>query len=87
MLLSTFIVTFYMLLVYVVGGEDGGTTWKLALVGIALVGIIAQYSRGRSKGKSPAEALVDDDSEEILSAIKSVVISSGKKDIVLDSEE
>ena len=86
MLLSTFIVTFYMLLVYVVGGEDGGTTWKLALVGIALVGIIAQYSRGRSKGKSPAEALVDDDSEEILSAIKSVVIS-GKKDIVLDSEE
>jgi len=87
MLLSTFIVTFYMLLVYVVGGEDGGTTWKLALVGIALVGIIAQYSRGRSKGKSPAEALVDDDSEEILSAIKSVVISSGKKDIVPDSEE
>ena len=76
-----------MRLVYVVGGEDGGTTWKLALVGIALVGIIAQYSRGRSKGKSPAEALVDDDSEEILSAIKSVVISSGKKDIVPDSEE
>ena len=60
-----------MLLVYVVGGEDGGATWKLALVGIALVGIIAQYSRGRAKGKSPAEALVDDDAEEIISAIKS----------------
>jgi Na+/H+ antiporter NhaD/arsenite permease-like protein len=86
MILSTFIVTFYMLLVYVVGGQDGGTTWKLVLVGIALIGIIAQYSRGRAKGKSPAEALVDDDAEEIISAIKSVVIS-GKKKIVSDSEE
>ncbi len=87
MILSTLIVTFYMILVYVVGGEDGGTTWKLALVGIALVGIIAQYSRGRAKGKSPAEALVDDDAEEIISAIKSVMISSGKTDSVSDSEE
>lgn len=86
MILSTLIVTFYMLLVYVVGGEDGGTTWKLVLVGIALIGIIAQYSRGRAKGKSPAEALVDDDSAEIMSAIKSVVIL-GKKDSVVDSEE
>ena len=87
MILSTFIVTFYMILVYVVGGEDGGTTWKLALIGIALVGIIAQYSRGRAKGKSPAEALVDDDAEEIISAIKSVIISSAKTDRVSDSEE
>jgi len=87
MLLSTFIVTFYMILVYVVGGEDGGTTWKIALTGIALIGIIAQYSRGRAKGKSPAEALVDDDAEEIISAIKSVVISSGKADNALDAEE
>ena len=86
MILSTFIVTFYMLLVYVVGGEDGGTTWKIALTCIALIGIIAQYSRGRAKGKSPAEALVDDDSEEIIRAIKSVVIS-GKKDTVADAEE
>ena len=87
MLLSTIIVTFYMVLVYVVGGEDGGTTWKIALTCIALIGIIAQYSRGRAKGKSPAEALVDDDAEEIISAIKSVVISSGKADTVLDAEE
>ena len=86
MILSTFIVTFYMLLVYVVGGEDGGTTWKIALTCIALIGIIAQYSRGRAKGKSPAEALVDDDSQEIIAAIKSVVIS-GKKDTVADAEE
>jgi Na+/H+ antiporter NhaD/arsenite permease-like protein len=87
MLLSTLIVTFYMVLVYVVGGEDGGTTWKIALTCIALIGIIAQYSRGRAKGKSPAEALVDDDAEEIISAIKSVVISSGKADTALDAEE
>ena len=87
MLLSTFIITFYMILVYVVGGEDGGTTWKIALTCIALVGIIAQYSRGRAKGKSPAEALVDDDAEEIISAIKSVVISSGRADTTLDAEE
>jgi len=87
MLLSTFIVTFYMVLVYVVGGEDGGTTWKIALTCIALIGIIAQYSRGRAKGKSPAEALVDDDAEQIISAIKSVIISSGKTDSALDSEE
>ena len=86
MILSTFIVTFYMILVYVVGGEDGGTTWKIALTCIALIGIIAQYSRGRAKGKSPAEALVDDDSEEIIKAIKSVVIT-GKKDAVGDAEE
>ena len=87
MILSTFIVTFYMVLVYVVGGEDGGTTWKIALTCIALIGIIAQYSRGRAKGKSPAEALVDDDADEIISAIKSVVISSGKTDTAVDSEE
>jgi len=87
MILSTFIVTFYMVLVYVVGGEDGGTTWKIALTCIALIGIIAQYSRGRAKGKSPAEALVDDDAEEIISAIKSVVISSTKTDSTVDSEE
>ena len=87
MILSTFIVTFYMVLVYVVGGEDGGTTWKIALTCIALIGIIAQYSRGRAKGKSPAEALVDDDAEEIISAIKSVVISSSKTDPTVDSDE
>ena len=87
MILSTVIVTFYMVLVYVVGGEDGGTTWKIALTCIALIGIIAQYSRGRAKGKSPAEALVDDDAEEIISAIKSVVISSTKTDSTVDSEE
>ena len=64
-----------------------GSSWTTsATVGIALIGIIAQYSRGRAKGKSPAEALVDDDAEEIISAIKSVIIS-GKKNIVSDSEE
>ena len=65
-----------MILVYVVGGEDGATTWKIVLVGISLLGIIAQYSRGRAKGKSPAEALVDDDFDELVTSIKSVVIST-----------
>jgi len=87
MLLSTFIVSFYMILVYVVGAEteNGALTWKIVLVGISLLGIIAQYSRGRAKGKSPAEALVDDDFDEIVSSIKSVVgnaVSKGN-----DSEE
>lgn len=79
MLLSTFIVSFYMILVYVVGGEDGALTWKIVLVGISLLGIIAQYSRGRAKGKSPAEALVDDDFEGIITSIKSVVIKTDSK--------
>jgi hypothetical protein len=49
------------------------------LVGISLLGIIAQYSRGRAKGKSPAEALVDDDFDEIVSSIKSVIINTDSK--------
>ena len=68
-----------MILVYVVGGEDGALTWKIVLVGISLLGIIAQYSRGRAKGKSPAEALVDDDFDEIITSIKSVVIKTDAK--------
>ncbi|RAH16618.1 MAG: hypothetical protein CMB56_000815 [Methanobacteriota archaeon] len=70
MILTTFIVSFYMILVYVVGGEDGALMWKGILLVITSIGIAIQYSRGRSKGKSPAEALVDDDSKEILSTVK-----------------
>ena len=67
MILTTFIVSFYMILVYVVGANGGELLWKSILVGITLIGIIVQYLRGRSKGKSPAEALVDDDAKEIIS--------------------
>ena len=61
MILTTFIVSLYMLLVFVVGGEDGATFIKLILVGITSISIIIQLSRGRSKGKSFAESLVDDE--------------------------
>ncbi|DAC26151.1 MAG TPA: hypothetical protein D7H99_07100 [Candidatus Poseidoniales archaeon] len=63
MLLTTAIISLYMVLVYAVGG--GGMQWKLVLVGISLVGIIYQVYRGKSKGKSLADSLVDHDYEEL----------------------
>jgi len=63
MLLTTLIVSLYMVLVYVVGGEENAMFVKLILIGITLLSIIGQLSRGRSKGKSFAEALVDDEIE------------------------
>ncbi len=73
MILTTAIVSFYMVLVYVVGADGGATTWKLVLTAITLFGIIWQIARGRSKGKSFAESLVDDDSEEIMDAVENLV--------------
>ncbi|MBP77794.1 MAG: hypothetical protein CL926_00815 [Deltaproteobacteria bacterium] len=73
MILTTAIVSFYMILVYVVGADGGATTWKLVLTAITLFGIIWQVARGRSKGKSFAESLVDDDSEEIMDAVENLV--------------
>ena len=77
MILTTFIVSLYMLLVFIVGGEDNATSMKLILVGITLLSIIGQLSRGRSKGKTYAEALVDDEMdgiEEMVIEAKSVVV-------------
>lgn len=77
MILTTFIVSLYMLLVYIVGGEDNGTYVKLILVGITALSIIGQLARGRSKGKTFAEALVDDEMdgiEEMVIEAKSVVV-------------
>ena len=77
MILTTFIVSLYMLLVYIVGGEDNGTYVKLILVGITTLSIIGQLARGRSKGKTFAEALVDDEMdgiEEMVIEAKSVVV-------------
>ncbi|MEK9650801.1 MAG: ArsB/NhaD family transporter [Poseidonia sp.] len=65
MLLTTFIVSLYMLLVFIVGGEDNATYVKLILIGITVLSIIGQLSRGRSKGKTFAEALVDDEMDGI----------------------
>ena len=76
MILTTFIVSLYMLLVFVVGGDDGGTFVKLILIGITVLSIIGQLARGRSKGKTFAEALVDDEMdgiEEFVVEAKSVV--------------
>ena len=63
MILTTAIVSLYMVLVYAVGGGD--VMWKLALLGITMIGIVYQVYRGRSKGKNLAESLVDHDLEEL----------------------
>jgi hypothetical protein len=73
MLITTAIVSLYMILVYVVGGDDGSLVWKLVLMGITAFGIIFQLARGRSKGKNFAESLVDDDSEGIKELVDSLV--------------
>ncbi|MEC8631896.1 MAG: ArsB/NhaD family transporter [Candidatus Thermoplasmatota archaeon] len=77
MILTTFIVSLYMLLVFIVGGEDNATYVKLILVGVTTLSIIGQLARGRSKGKTFAEALVDDEMEgieEMVVEAKSVVV-------------
>lgn len=81
MILTTAIVSLYMVLVYAVGG--GGAMWKIALVAISMVGIVYQVYRGRTKGKNFAESLVDHDLEELkefaeetLTGVKSAVMGS-----------
>lgn len=73
MILTTAIISFYMMLVYVVGADGGATTWKLVLMGLTTFGIVWQVSRGRSKGKSFSESLVDDDAEEFMEAVDNLV--------------
>jgi hypothetical protein len=73
MLITTAIVSLYMILVFVVGGDDGSLVWKLVLMGITAFGIIFQLARGRSKGKNVSESLVDDDSEGIKELVDSLV--------------
>lgn len=73
MLITTAIVSLYMMLVYVVGGDDGGLVWKIVLMGITAFGIIFQLARGRAKGKNFAESLVDDDSVAIKEMVDSLV--------------
>jgi Na+/H+ antiporter NhaD/arsenite permease-like protein len=75
MLLTTFIVSLYMMLVYIVGGEENGAFLKLILIGITLLSVIGQLARGRSKGKSFAEALVDDE----MDAIAEMVVEAKQK--------
>ena len=84
MILTTFIVSLYMLLVYVVGGEEGATSIKLILVGVTTISIIIQLSRGRSKGKSFSEALVDDEMDGLNEL---VVDARSKVNRILRGEE
>ena len=83
MILTTAIVTLYMVLVYAVGG--GGMMWKLALLGITFIGIIYQVYRGRSKGKNLAESLVDHDLDE-LKDLASSKLSKAKGAVIGASE-
>tara|TARA_B100000767_G_scaffold275460_1_gene312524 strand:- start:1813 stop:3564 length:1752 start_codon:yes stop_codon:yes gene_type:complete len=73
MIITTAIVSLYMILVYVVGGDEGGLVWKVVLVGLTAFGIIFQLARGRSKGKNFADSLVDDDADEIKEFVESLV--------------
>jgi len=86
MILTTLIVSFYMILVYVVGG--GGMEWKLVLVALSIIGMIYQVYRGRSKGKGFAESLVDNDVSELKNLVEDTISSAaGFVSSKLDSEE
>ena len=74
MILTTLIVSFYMILVYVVGG--GGMEWKLVLVALSVIGMIYQVYRGKSKGKGFAESLVDNDIDEIKEIVSETISSA-----------
>ena len=73
MILTTAIVSLYMVLVYVVGADGGATVWKLVCIGVTMFGVIWQVSRGRAKGKNFAESLVDDDMEAFTEMAESAV--------------
>ena len=81
MILTTFIVSFYMILVFVLG-EESSLMWKSTLVGVSIMGALIQYSRGRSKGKSPASALIHDDTAEVVSKVVDSI-----KEIIKGEEE
>ena len=72
MIITTLIVSFYMLLVFVVGGEEGANVIKLALLFVTTVSIVLQTMRGRKKGKGLADALVDDDLDMIIDLVEDV---------------
>jgi len=86
MILTTTIISFYMVLVYAVGGGD--MLWKIALVSLTLIGTIYQLYRGQQKGKNFADSLVDNDFDEIKELVSETITSAS--DFVtskLDSEE
>ena len=74
MIITTLIVSFYMVLVYAVGG--GGMLWKIALMALTLIGAIYQVTRGKLKGKNFADSLVDNDAEQIKEMISDTISSA-----------
>ena len=64
MILTTAIISVYMIAVYVFSA-DHTLYAKIVLLGITALGILLQVSRGISKGKSFSESLIDDEYEEI----------------------
>ena len=73
MILTTAIVSLYMILVYVIGADGGHVVWKTVCIGVTLIGIIWQLARGRSKGKNFAESLVDDDYDTFIEMAEQAV--------------
>lgn len=73
MILTTAIVSLYMILVYVIGADGGHVVWKTVCIGLTLIGIIWQLARGRSKGKNFAESLVDDDYDTFIEMAEQAV--------------
>ena len=73
MILTTAIVSVYMIAVYVFSA-DHTLYAKLVLVGISLLGIILQVARGTSKGKSFSESLVDDDFDELKEVVLDTIV-------------
>ena len=61
-----------MLLVYVVGRDGSESLIKLALIFVTTVSIALQVMRGRKKGKSLADSLVDDDMDALVSLVNDV---------------
>ena len=79
MIITTFIVSLYMLLVFVVGQNGSATYVKLILIGVTLLSIIGQLARGRSKGKSFSEALVDDEMDGLSELVSDVMSGAAQK--------
>ena len=73
MLMTVSIITAYVVMVYWVD-----EVWKWIFLGIALLGIVWQYYNGKSKGKTWAEALVDD--ESIIDITVNALPLSGKEE-------
>ena len=73
MILTTFIVTIYMLIVYVMGQDGGQAMLKIILIGITVISIILALSRGKAKGQTIAESIGDSGIEDAVESVKEVV--------------